>query len=77
MAISDASTSVPVPVTLPALTASTDAPARLPTRAVTSGPGQRLSSRDLLGDRVEVEIDHDGAIYRLRLTSLGKLILTK
>ena len=25
----------------------------------------------------EVEIDHNGAVYRLRQTSLGKLILTK
>lgn len=36
-----------------------------------------LSSAQLLrGERV-VEIDHNGAIYRLQATRLGKLILTK
>lgn len=38
---------------------------------------QRWHSRVLLGERKEVEIEHDGMVYRLRLTSLGKLILTK
>ncbi|WOB08538.1 hemin uptake protein HemP [Piscinibacter gummiphilus] len=37
----------------------------------------RISSRQLLGDSKEVLIEHRGAIYRLRETSLGKLILTK
>ncbi|MGB7479466.1 MAG: hemin uptake protein HemP [Burkholderiaceae bacterium] len=36
----------------------------------------RIKSRDLFGQRREVEIDHDGRIYRLRLTQLNKLILT-
>lgn len=40
-------------------------------------PRRRISSHDLLAGGIEVEIDHAGAIYRLRLTSLGKLILTK
>lgn len=40
-------------------------------------PRRRISSHDLLAGGIEVEIDHEGAIYRLRLTSLGKLILTK
>jgi hemin uptake protein HemP len=38
---------------------------------------QRISSRQLLGDAKEVLIEHHGAVYRLRETSLGKLILTK
>jgi hemin uptake protein HemP len=38
---------------------------------------RRLASRDLLGTAQEVQIDHDGAIYRLRCTAQGKLILTK
>lgn len=38
---------------------------------------RRLSSRALLAEGKEVEIDHDGVIYRLRITALGKLILTK
>lgn len=37
----------------------------------------RVSSRELLGVRGEIEIDHAGAVYRLRITSQGKLILTK
>ncbi len=40
-------------------------------------PPQRWSSRELLGQEREVEIEHEGMVYRLRLTSLGKLILTK
>lgn len=49
-------------------------------RAPQAGSHQRqppLSSAQLLrGERV-VEIDHNGAIYRLQATRLGKLILTK
>ena len=37
----------------------------------------RVSSRDLLGDGREVEIEHEGMLYRLRVTALNKLILTK
>ena len=36
-----------------------------------------ILSQQLLGAGKEVFIDHHGAIYRLRETSLGKLILTK
>ena len=35
----------------------------------------RISSRDLFQHGREVEIDHEGRIYRLRLTQLNKLIL--
>lgn len=35
------------------------------------------SSAQLLAGRRETEISHAGAVYRLRLTALGKLILTK
>jgi hemin uptake protein HemP len=34
-------------------------------------------SADLLEGAREIEIEHAGAVYRLRRTSLGKLILTK
>nr|WP_315490030.1 hemin uptake protein HemP [uncultured Rhodoferax sp.] len=37
----------------------------------------RVSSKSLFSGANEVEIEHHGAIYRLRLTALGKLILTK
>jgi hemin uptake protein HemP len=38
---------------------------------------RRISSADLLGRATEIEITHGSQCYRLRLTSLGKLILTK
>jgi hemin uptake protein HemP len=37
----------------------------------------RLNSAELFGRAREVVIEHAGAEYRLRLTSQGKLILTK
>lgn len=37
----------------------------------------RISSEMLLAGAAELEIDHNGVVYRLRKTSLGKLILTK
>lgn len=41
------------------------------------GKRRRWCSQELLGSQTEAEITHAGAIYRLRLTALGKLILTK
>jgi hemin uptake protein HemP len=38
---------------------------------------RRIDSRTLLGSERVVEIVHGGQYYTLRLTSLGKLILTK
>jgi hemin uptake protein HemP len=38
---------------------------------------RRLASESLLAGDTEIEIEHGTAVYRLRLTSLGKLILTK
>jgi hemin uptake protein HemP len=37
----------------------------------------RISSDELLAGALEVQIEHRGSLYRLRQTSLGKLILTK
>jgi hemin uptake protein HemP len=42
-----------------------------------TGARRQWSSDQLFGGRTEVEIAHGGSVYRLRLTSLGKLILTK
>jgi hemin uptake protein HemP len=36
-----------------------------------------FDSRTLFGDAREIRISHNGASYCLRLTRLGKLILTK
>jgi hemin uptake protein HemP len=57
-------------------------PRPLPPRAAPpaggeAAPSRRLYSRDLLGSGKEVEIVHGSQCYRLRLTALGKLILTK
>ena len=39
---------------------------------------RRISSEELLpGGAVEIEIEHQQQVYRLRRTALGKLILTK
>lgn len=40
------------------------------------GTVTRLQSKDLFRHAREVEIEHDGRIYTLRLTQLNKLILT-
>ena len=39
--------------------------------------GTEIDSRELFQSERELRIRHDGSIYRLRLTSLNKLILTK
>jgi hemin uptake protein HemP len=36
-----------------------------------------LSSRDLFGGDREIGIEHHGALYRLKITRQGKLILNK
>ena len=47
-------------------------------RPATSGvPLGAVQSADLLQGKKTVEINHNGAIYRLQATKLGKLILTK
>jgi hemin uptake protein HemP len=45
--------------------------------AAVAVPRPRVASNDILRGSAEVEIDHRGTLYRLRVTSLGKLILTK
>ena len=42
-----------------------------------SMPPARWTSAAIFNGAPEIEIEHEGAIYRLRITSLGKLILTK
>ena len=59
----------------PATDATQAAP--LPPLPVPPGPPQRFSSATLLQGAPEIEIEHNGAVYRLRQTSQGKLILTK
>lgn len=47
--------------------------ARQPTPSTT----MKITSEKLFAGALEVQIDHHGALYRLKKTSLGKLILTK
>ena len=42
-----------------------------------AGPGSAVKSETLFRGAPELLIDHRGVVYRLRQTSLGKLILTK
>ncbi|MFZ6848783.1 hemin uptake protein HemP [Undibacterium sp. RuRC25W] len=42
----------------------------------TNQPVLRLKSKELMQNLRELEIDHEGRIYRLRVTQLNKLILT-
>ncbi|MBC3935934.1 hemin uptake protein HemP [Undibacterium rugosum] len=50
----------------------------LPAKAqsVHGKPVPRLKSQELMQQSRELEIDHEGRIYRLRVTQLNKLILT-
>jgi hemin uptake protein HemP len=47
-----------------------------PANGTGAAPVIRIKSKDLLQQMREIEIDHEGRIYRLRLTQLNKLILT-
>lgn len=40
-------------------------------------PGKTVSSKDLFEGAFEIGIDHRGAVYRLKITRQGKLILNK
>lgn len=56
------------------------APEELPTtslQAQKTSQIRRCDSRDLFGGARELLIEHAGNEYRLRLTSQGKLVLTK
>lgn len=47
-----------------------------PPTAANGTPITRIKSQDLFRQMRELEIDHGGRIYKLRLTQLNKLILT-
>lgn len=42
-----------------------------------AGARRRVTSAQLLAGRNELRIEHNGEIYTLRITSKGRLILTK
>lgn len=47
-----------------------------PAQNAQHAPITRIKSQDLFQKMRELEIDHGGRIYKLRLTQLNKLILT-
>ena len=49
----------------------------VPEHEPASGPVTQTTSAALFAGAVEIQIDHQGTIYRLKHTALGKLILTK
>ena len=63
-----------IPSAARASTAAARAMAPRPLAAVASAP---MPSDQLLQGRKAVEISHNGSVYRLQATKLGKLILTK
>lgn len=52
-------------------------PAASPPTVPAACEPRQWTSAAILGDGREALIEHVGAVYRLRLTSSGKLILTK
>jgi hemin uptake protein HemP len=59
------------------LAAHSERPATLPAGASPMHSTDALDSRDLLQGRKTITIAHNGTLYRLQATRLGKLILTK
>lgn len=52
-------------------------PCQSPSGKATPSRPAAVKSESLFAGAAEVLIDHRGVVYRLRQTSLGKLILTK
>jgi hemin uptake protein HemP len=58
-----------------------DSAASAPKRTADTSPGdlagpRPIRSEDILRGAREIVIDHDGRLYKLRITQNGKLILT-
>ncbi|MFP5505862.1 MAG: hemin uptake protein HemP [Gammaproteobacteria bacterium] len=45
--------------------------------APSANPPRVFTTRELLGEQRQIRIEHQGECYVLRITSRGKLILTK
>lgn len=62
---------------MPTTKISPDSDLRPPSRdARDTQQAPRLDSRNLFGSAKSVQIEHEGKVYELRVTRLGKLILT-
>ena len=46
-------------------------------RSGTTGAREPIDVKTLFDGQTEIQLDHGGEIYRLRITSTGKLILNK
>jgi len=57
-------------------TATPSVPPANGSRQPQTAPVRRFTTAGLMQDQREVEIEHAGRIYRLRITQLNKLILT-
>ncbi len=70
---------MPEKLLLPTAAATAPPSTGAPGNPLRPNPGarRRYNSEQLFGDQTEVDIQHGEWTYRLRLTSLGKLILTK
>ena len=64
----------PSPAVVSAVSAASAASAMSPISTI--APVKRISSAGLMDGGREVEIEHCGRVYRLRVTQLNKLILT-
>jgi hemin uptake protein HemP len=58
-------------------TSGTGQQATVPSQPPETGQVRPLASSELLQGAKCVEISHNGSVYRLQATRLGKLILTK
>ena len=70
----------PIPLSRQRTSDEPSPPRTAPSSMTATRPGaspRRMTSAQLLDGGTEVEIEHRGSMYRLRLTSLDKLILTK
>ena len=59
------------------MTASPEAPGDKSPAPETASASRAVTSNELFGSQREIIIQHEDAIYRLRITKSGKLILTK
>lgn len=49
----------------------------IPNKPILETPPQEIPSEQIFEGRKEVLINHEGVIYRLRITNRGKLLLQK
>lgn len=62
---------------MPSTTPPSPVPQHQSTTVKTVSAAVTLQSKDLLGTRQAIDIEHNGQRYRLQTTKTGKLILTK